>query len=86
MSTIYGEGYVADLRRKSTRDYALLAQIKREGGFSVDWLVGNRDNAASLHRLIASGEVRIAGSGWIAVEQERSWRDNLRAFVARVGL
>lgn len=57
-----------DRRTALDRDAELLAQINREGGFSVLWLTANRDRAASFHRLVQSGRIRIAGAGWIKTE------------------
>src|SRR3990167_2993931 len=58
---------MSDLRTSRDRDAALHAQIERDGGISLTVLVGNRDHAASLHRLIASGRVGYHGDGWIAL-------------------
>ena len=75
---------MSDLRTSRDRDAALHAQIVRDGGISLTVLCANRDHAASLHRLIASGRIRVAGSGWIGVEQEReSLRDILRDWARR---
>jgi hypothetical protein len=75
-----------DRRTAAVQDEQNCALIKREGGVSLLWLVSNRDHAASLHRLIASGRIRIEGSGWIPVVQEspRSVWDGLREWAGRV--
>jgi hypothetical protein len=88
------------LRNKDERDLATLERIVREGGFSLSWLISNRDNAASLHRLIASGKARFDGSDWISgwissrsppgsvVEipqpTRKTWREKLRELVRRM--
>jgi hypothetical protein len=77
---------MTDRRNAKVQDEQNYAQIAREGGLSLSWLVSNRDHAASLHRLIASGRISIAGDGWIEAGERktvppRSAWDGLREFL-----
>jgi hypothetical protein len=77
-----------DRRTARDRDLLILAQIDREGGFSLSWLISNRDNAASLHRLIASGALRLNGSDWLPAWRDPvpalTWRESLREWARRM--
>lgn len=68
--------FKSDLRFKDQRDAEVLARIVRDGGFSLTWLVSNRDNAASLHRLIASGSIDLTPDWWPA-PAPRTWLDRV---------
>jgi hypothetical protein len=71
---------MTDLRKATDRDTEMLSRVERDGGFSVAYLTANRDHAASIHRLIASGQIRIAGDGWVSVRERSAW-DGLREFL-----
>jgi hypothetical protein len=60
------------LRNKDERDMATLDRIQREGGFTLSWLISNRDNAASLHRLVASGYLKIDSHDWLPCTPEKT--------------
>jgi hypothetical protein len=71
-----------DRRTARDRDATLQAQIERDGGISVTVLCSNRDHAASIHRLIASGRLRFSAQ-WIALERP-TLRERLREWARRM--